>query len=80
MTLHEQRINILKKEVIRPEIELFSQSVDLRILLSRQELKNEFIEQYKKLEAQMRDNMTMVEEVLNQVEGLEKRTLQNKAQ
>ena len=28
----------------------------------------------------MRDNMSMVEEVLNQVEGLEKKTKQNKAQ
>ena len=33
--LNEQRINILKKEVIRPEIELFYEQVDLRILLSR---------------------------------------------
>ena len=38
------------------------------------------MEHYNKLEAQMRDNMSMVEEVLNQVEGLEKKTKQNKAQ
>ena len=64
------QMSLLSKKLVRPEIEMLKKSVDQKIALAKEELRNEFLQGLAKNEFFVKGKMTMVDELIEQLENL----------
>ena len=68
--MQQMRLNLIKKKLFGPELELAQNRFDQKILISSAALKQEMLEAMKKTEVSVNDRVCMIEEVLLQLESL----------
>ena len=77
--MRKARMELLRKELLGPELEMINKRMDRKLEMSNEEIKAHLNKVTQKIDYTLKDRVSMIDEVIDQLEKLQKTVKINQA-